>query len=201
VAKKWDFSDRCKKVGRPRTKQEVADLIVRMAKENPTWGYDHIEGALKNLGITLCDTTVGTILREHGIEPAPERARKTTWKTFLKAHWEVLGAVDFTTIEVWTRGGLVTFYMLVAMRLSTRKVEITGVTPNPDAAWVQQMGRNLTDCYDGFFLNARYVLVDRDTKFLPFRGVLEGSDTKAIVLPPKSPNLNDYASCCTSLAA
>ncbi len=87
------------------------------------------------------------------------------------------------------------------MRLSTRSVEIAGVTPNPDAAWVQQMGRNLIDCYDGFLLDTRYVLVDRDTKFLPFRGVLEGSDTKAVVLPPKSPNLNDYASCCTSLVA
>ncbi|NIA16536.1 MAG: hypothetical protein GWP08_20945, partial [Nitrospiraceae bacterium] len=72
VAKKWDYSDRRGKIGRPRTKQEIADLIVRMAKENPTWGYGHIEGALQNLGITLCDTTVKNILREHGIEPAPE---------------------------------------------------------------------------------------------------------------------------------
>jgi putative transposase len=192
VAKKWDYSDRRRGVGRPRTKQDIAELVVRMAKENPTWGYTHIEGALKNLGITLSDTTVGNILREHGIEPTPERQRKTTWKTFLKAHWEVLAAVDFTTIEVWTRGGLVSFYILVAMRLSTRKVEIAGVTPNPDAAWVQQMGRNLTDCYDGFFLDTRYVLVDRDTKFLPFRGVLEGGDTEAVVLPPKSPDLNPH---------
>jgi putative transposase len=192
VAKKWDYSDRRGKVGRPRTQEEVAALIVRMAKENPTWGYGHIEGALKNLGITLSDTTVSSILREYGIEPAPERQRKTTWKTFLKAHWEVLGAVDFTTIEVWTRGGLVTFYILVAMRVATRRIEIAGVTPNPDAAWVQQMARNLTDCYDGFFLDTRYVLVDRDTKFLPFRGVLDGGDTKAVVLPPKSPNLNPH---------
>ena len=193
VAKKWDYSDRRGKVGRPRTQEEVAALIVRMAKENPTWGYGHIEGALKNLGITLCDTTVGNILREHGIEPAPERQRKTTWKAFLKAHWEVLGAVDFTTIEVWTRGGLVTFYILVAMRVATRRIEIAGVTPNPDAAWVQQMGRNLTDCYEGFFLDTRYILVDRDTKFFPFRGVLDGGgDAKPVVLPPKSPNLNPH---------
>ena len=192
VAKKWDYSARRGKVGRPRTQEEVTALVVRMAKENSTWGYTHIEGALKNLGITLSDTTVGNILREHGLEPAPERQRKSTWKTFLRAHWEVLGAVDFTTIEVWTRGGLVTFYILVVMRLSTRRIEIAGITPNPDAAWVQQMARNLTDCYDGFLLDTRYVLVDRDTKFLPFRGVLEGSDTKAIVLPPKSPNLNPH---------
>ena len=193
VAKKWDYSERRGDVGRPRTKQEIAELIVQMAEEKPTWGYDHIQGALKNLGTTLCDTTVGNILREHGIEPAPERQRKTTWKAFLKAHWEVLGAVDFTTIEVWTRGGLVTFYILVAMRVATRRIEIAGVTLNPDAAWVQQMGRNLTDCYDGFFLETRYVLVDRDAKFFPFRGVLDGGgDAKPVVLPPKSPNLNPH---------
>ena len=125
VAKKWDYSDRRGKVGRPRTEQKIADLIVRMAKENPFWGYPHIEGALQNLGVMLSDTT-GNILREHGIEPAPERQSKTTWKTFLKAHWETLGAVDFTTIEVWTRGGLVTFYILVAMRVEPYPKNWTG---------------------------------------------------------------------------
>jgi transposase InsO family protein len=192
VAKKWDYSHLRKGVGRPRTKQEVADLIVRMAKENPTWGYDHIQGALKNLGITLSDTTVGNILREHGIEPVPERARKTTWKTFLKSHWEVMGAADFTTIEVWTTRGLVTFYILVVMRLSTRRIEIAGVTPNPNAAWMQQVGRNLTDCCDGFLNGTRYLLLDRDTQFLPFRGVLQSTDTKVVLLPPRSPNLNAH---------
>ena len=99
VAKKWDYSDRRGKVGRPRTPEEVAVLIVRMAKENPTWGCGHIEGALKNLGITLSDTTVSNILREYGIEPVPERQRKTTWKTFLKAHWEVLAAAQEPKLE------------------------------------------------------------------------------------------------------
>jgi len=190
VAQKWDFSALRKRVGRPRTQEEIAKLVVQMAQENPTWGYDRIQGALKNLGLTLSDTTIGSILREHGIEPAPDRQWTTTWKTFLRAHWEVLAAVDFTTIEVWTRGGLVTFYILVAMRLSTRRIQIGGVTPNPNAAWVQQVARNLTDCYDEFLRESRYVLVDRDTNFLAFRGVLEGSDTKAVLLPPKSPNLN-----------
>ena len=190
VAKKWDYSHLRKRVGRPRTKQEVAELIVRMARENPTWGYDRIEGALKNLGVKLSDTTVGKILRAHGIEPAPERGRKTTWKTFLRAHWEVLGAADFTTIEVWTHRGLVTFYILVVMRLSRRQVEIAGVTPNPNAAWMQQVGRNLTDCYDGFLNGTRHLLLDRDKKFLPFQGVLESTDTKVVLLPPRSPNLN-----------
>jgi putative transposase len=190
VAQKWGYSHRRKAVGRPRTKQEVADLIVRMDQKNPTWGYDRIEGALKNLGMTACDTTVGNILRGHGIEPVPERGRKTTWKTFLQSHWEVLAAADFTTVEVWMTGGLVTFCILVVMRLSTRRVEIAGVTPNPDGAWMQQMGRNLTDCYGGFLNDAKYTLLDRDTKFLPFKGVLDCSDTKVVLLPPKSPNLN-----------
>ena len=192
VAKKWDYSHLRRKVGRPRTKQEVAELIVRMAKENPTWGYDHIQGALKNLGMKISDTTVGNILREHGIEPAPQRSRRTTWKTFLRSHWEVMGAADFTTVEVWTRNGLVTFYILVVMRLSTRRVEIAGMTPNPDAPWVQQAGRNLTDCYNGFLNDTRYLLLDRDTKFQPFRGVMESTDTKVVLLPPRSPNLNSY---------
>ena len=190
IARKWDYSHLRKRVGRPRTKQEITGLILRMAKENPTWGYDHIQGALKNLGLKISDTTVGNILRDHGIEPAPRRGAKTSWKTFLKAHWEVMGAADFTTIEVWTSRGLVTFYILVVMRLSTRRVEIAGMTPNPNAAWVQQAGRNLTDCYDGFLLDTRYVLLDRDKKFLAFRGVLESTNTKVVLLPPRSPNLN-----------
>ncbi len=192
IARKWDYSHLRKRVGRPRTKQEITELILRMAKENPTWGYDHIQGALKNLGLKISDTTVGNILRVHGIEPAPRRGARTSWKTFLKAHWEVMGAADFTTIEVWTSRGLVTFYILVVMRLSTRRVEIAGMTPNPNAAWVQQAGRNLTDCYDGFLLETRYLLLDRDTKFLAFRGVLESTDTKVVLLPPRSPNLNAH---------
>jgi hypothetical protein len=99
-------------------------------------------------------------------------------------------AADFTTIEVWTRSGLVTYYILVIMRLSTRRVEIAGVTTNPDSAWVQQVGRNLIDCCDGFLVDMRYLLLDRDQKFLPLRGVLENTEPKVILLPPRSPNLN-----------
>ncbi len=141
IAQKWDFNALRKKFGRPRTHEEVAKLVVQLAQENPTWGYNRIEGALRNLRVKISDTTIGDILREYGIEPAPDRQRTTTWKTFLKAHWEVLAAVDFTTVEVWTRGGLVTFYILVAMRLSTRRIEIAGATPHPNAAWVQQAAR------------------------------------------------------------
>lgn len=102
VAKNWDYSDRRRKVGRPRVRQGIVDLVLRFVRENPSWGYDRIQGALANLGHGISDQTVGNILKEHGIEPAPERKQRTTWKTFIKAHWDVLGAVDFTTVEVWT---------------------------------------------------------------------------------------------------
>jgi putative transposase len=191
IAEKWDYSDRRKKAsGRPPVPAGVARLILRMARENPAWGYDRIQGALANLGHHISDATVGNVLRASGIEPAPERERTTTWKTFLQAHWESIAAVDFTTVEVWTRGGLTTLYILVAMRLNTRRVEIAGVTANPDGDWVRQMARNLTAC-GGFLDGASHMLVDRDTKFLPLRAYLEGmTGTEVVLLPPRSPNLN-----------
>src|SRR5438128_9705299 len=119
VARKWDYSNRRqKKPGRLALSQEIRDLVVRFAQENPSWGYDRIQGALANLGHEISDTSVANILKEHGIEPAPERKRHTTWKTFIKAHWDVLAAVDFTTIEVWTKKGLVTLYWLFVMELT-----------------------------------------------------------------------------------
>ena len=118
VAQKWDYSDRCqRKPGRPPVSDEITRLLLQMARENPDWGYDRIQGALANLGHKIADQTVGNILKAHGIEPAPQRKRQTTWRTFLKAHWDCLAAIDFTTIEVWTQGGLVTFYLKIVPRL------------------------------------------------------------------------------------
>lgn len=193
IAAKWDYSDRrAKTQGRPPVPDCVARLVLHFAKQNPTWGYDRIQGALLNLGHRISDTTVGNILKENGIEPAPIRRATTTWKTFLKAHWDSIAAIDFTTVEVWTRNGLTTFYILVAMRLKTRRIEIAGVTANPDGVWVKQMARNLMG-YDGFLLGAGYLLIDRDTKFLPLRTYIsELTDTKIVLLPPRSPNLNAH---------
>lgn len=163
-----------------------------MAQDNATWGYDRIQGALKNVGYHISDATVGNVLRQHGIEPVPRRGSCTSWKSFLRAHWEVIGAIDFTTTEVWRRYGLKTYYILVAMQLSSRRIQICGITPAPSATWVQQMGRNLIDYLDGFLRNTRYLLIDRDTKFNALRGVLENTQTEVLLLPPRSPNLNAY---------
>jgi transposase InsO family protein len=157
------------------------------------WGYDRIQGALANLGHKISDQTVGNILKEHGIEPTAERKRQTTWKTFIKSHWDVLSAIDFTTVEVWTKGGLVTYYLLFVMEVATRRVHFAGCTTNPDELWMKQIARNLTDPFDGFLLGKRYLIMDRDSKFcVAFRKTLEDGGVKSVRLPPRSPNLNPH---------
>jgi hypothetical protein len=121
-----------------------------MATENPTWGYTRIRGGLKSLGHDLARNTIKAILKDHGIEPAPERGTKTPWKTFLAAHWDGLAAADFFTVEVLTMGGLVRYVVFFVMKLKTRAVEIAGITSQPHEAWMTQIARNLTDARDGF---------------------------------------------------
>jgi transposase InsO family protein len=136
---------------------------------------------------------VGNILKVYEIEPAPERKRQTSWKTFLKSHWDVLGAVDFTTVEVWTKSGLATYYVLFVMKVATRKVHFAGCTPNPTEAWMRQIARNLTDCTDGFVHGLRYLLMDRDSVFCAsFRATLKSAGVLTVRLPPRSPNLNAH---------
>ena len=164
IANKWDHSNkRSETPGRPRVRQVIVDRTVQFAKENPTWGYDRIQGALASVGYHITDTTVGNILKSHGIEPAPNRKRTGSWSMFLKAHWDVMAAVDFTTVEIWTSSGLTTFYLLFAMELSTRKVHLAGCTVHPNEAWMKQTARELTNHFDGFLLNTNYLIMDRDT--------------------------------------
>jgi transposase InsO family protein len=145
------------------------------------------------LGHTISDESVGTILKAHGLEPAPDRKRQSTWKTFLRAHWNVMAAIDFTTVEVWSKKGLVTFYLLFVMEVATRRVCFAGCTPNPNESWMKQMARNLTDAEEGFLKEKRYLLMDRDSKFCAaFRQILKDAGTEPVLLPPRSPNLNAH---------
>jgi len=189
IAKKWDYSAKRRDAGRPPVMKEIADLTVRIAREAPSWGYSRIQGALANLGHTVARTTVAKILKQHGIEPGPERGKHMPWSTFLKSHWECLAATDFFTIEVWGLRGLVTFYLLIVMELSTRQVHLAGITPNPNTAWMMQMGRNLT-APDGVLAGKRFIIMDRDSKFCDaFRTMLSECGTEPLRLPPRSPNL------------
>jgi hypothetical protein len=164
VALKWNYSHR-RGPGRPRIMRTIAELIVRMALENRSWGYTRIKGALANLGHKVGRSTIANTLREQGIDPAPQRAQHTSWSTFLKAHWECVTATDFFTVEVCTLRGLVTHYVLFFIDLASRSVEIAGITTHPNEAWILQIARNLTDPEDGFLGGTRYLILDRDTKY------------------------------------
>ena len=151
VARKFDGSKARRYPGRPRIEREVEELIIRMASENRDWGYDRIAGALTNLGYEISDQTVGNVLRRHGLPPAPERKRTSTWAAFVRTHVALLAGTDFFTAEVLTLRGLVTYYVLFFIHLESRRVDIAGITVHPNEAWMKQIARNATDlpCFVG----------------------------------------------------
>src|SRR5262252_7384883 len=194
VAQKFDGSQQRQSPGRPRIDPELEALIVRIAQENRSWGYDRIVGALANLGLIVSDQTVGNILKRHGIPPAPERKTTTTWKEFIRTHLAVLVATDFFTAEVWTLGGLVTYYVLFFLRLGTREVHVAGVTPHPHQAWMMQVARNITMEQWVFLSPGQYLIHDRDGKYCPaFQQLIDAAGVKRVPLPPRSPHLHAYA--------
>jgi putative transposase len=187
VAQKFDGSIQRKAPGRPTIDPELETLVVRMAQENRSWGYDRIVGALANLGYTVSDQTVGNILKRHGIAPAPERKTTTTWKEFIRTHMEVLA-------EVRTKAGLVTYYVLFFIHLASRKVHVAGVTPHPDEQWMKQVARHITMVEWGFLSPGQYLIHDRDAKFCAaFQQIIDDTGVERVVLPPRSPNLHAYA--------
>ena len=193
IAKKYDGSKR-RRPGRPSTARDIAEWVVKMAKQNPTWGYTRIRDALGNLGHEIGRNTIKRILVDHGLEPAPERRKRTPWKTFLSAHWHHIAAADFFTVEVLTLRGLVRYSVFFVIELKTRRVHIAGITCQPCGAWMMQVARNLTDAVDGFLLAKRYLILDRDPLYTAaFRQMLKASGVKAVRLPSRSPNLNAYA--------
>ena len=193
IAQKYDGS-RQRGRGRPRKPEEREALVVRMAKENRRWGYRRIQGALSNLGHQVGRGTIAEMLARHGIEPAPERERKTTWKEFLRQHWDLIVAADFFTMEAWTRRGWQRFIVLFVMELSTRKVKIAGIAPSPNGLWMNQIGGNLTDVVDGILKGQRYLIHDRDPWFTTeFLQTLADCGVASVKLPPRSPNRNAHA--------
>jgi putative transposase len=194
IARKFDGSKHRTYPGRPRISQDVTELIIRMARENSGWGYDRIAGALNNLGHCVSDQTVGNILRRFGIPPAPKRLQQMNWADFIRSHMAVIAGIDFLTVEVLTRRGLVTYYVLFFLHLETRRVTLAGITQHPTEDWMVQMARRAVDDVDGALLPVRFVLHDRDAKFcFAFRTVLQSGGVHSILLPPRSPNLNAFA--------
>ena len=187
IARKFDGSKSRRYPGRPRIDEKIEQLVVRMAKENSDWGYDRIMGAMANLGYTLSDQTIGKILQRHGIPPTPERKHTTTWKDFIRAHMAVLAGTDFFTVEVLTLRGLVTYYVLFFILLESRRIEVAGITPHPNEAWMKQIARNVIMDEWGFLENCRYLIHDRDMKFTDaFRSIVKSGHEATQASSPKS---------------
>jgi putative transposase len=193
IAQKYDSSKKRKPV-RPLTAADLREFILYMARANRAWGYTRIQGALQNLGHEFGRSNIAKVLKETGIEPAPDRQKKTTWKEFLRTHWEVLAAADFFCVEVWTALGLVRYHVFFAIRLATREVHIAGIIPEPNGPWMKQVARNLTDANCGFLKGCRYLLHDRASLFSEdFRMILKAAGIESVRLPARSPNLNAFA--------
>ena len=193
VAKKYDGST-SRKPGRPKTAAEIEKLILHMASNNPGWGYTRICGALYNLGHVIGRNTVKRILLDNGIDPAPLRGKAMSWSTLLKAHWGVIAATDFFSVEVLTRTGLVRYFVLFIIDLQSRRIEVAGIVQQPHGRWMQQIARNLNDVDTGFPTGSRSLIHDRDPLFTEaFRAHLSSAGVETVKLPARSPNFNAYA--------
>jgi putative transposase len=189
VARKWTFAKGPQRAG---VLQEIRRLVVRMAEENPTWGYTRIRGALKNVGHRVGRSTIARILKAQGIPPVPERP--TSWRTFVRAHWGAIAGADFFTSEVWTWRGLRTYYTVFVIDLASRRVHVVGSTRHPDDRFMEQVGRTLTGAGDGFLIDHCVLICDRDRKWTPsVRQLLATSGIRIVQTPFQAPNANAYA--------
>ena len=183
AARKYDSSE--SKIGRPRKKKDLRKLVVEMALANLGWGYTKIRDALRTgLKIEIGRTTVAKILAAEGIEPAPEREKKRTWKRFMKSHWETLCACDFFSVEALGAFGTVRYMVFFVIEVKTRAVEIAGIAVDPGEEWMKQVARNLTDPVDGFLRGAKYLIHDRDPLFSKaFIAILKAGGVKSAKIP------------------
>jgi putative transposase len=189
IVRKWTYAN--KRAGRQRVLVEIRRLVVRMAEENPTWGYRRIQGALKNVGLRVGRSTIARILKAHGVSPVP--AGPTSRQTFLRAHWGAIAGADFFTTEVWTWRGLVTFYTVFVIDLASRRVQIVGSTQYPNDFFMRQVSRTLT-ATDGLLSDHRVLICDRDRKWSREVGRELGDAGVHVALTPfQAPNANAHA--------
>ncbi len=188
VAGAWTYPHR--HTGRPPLDLKVQQLIVRLATENPRWGYQRIQGELLHLGVRVSATAIRTTLRRHGLDPAPRRTT-TTWRTFLRQQAAGVLACDFLTVDtVWLRR----LYVLFFIELATRRVHLADVTANPNGAWVTQQARNLLLVLGEQGRRVRFLVRDRDAKFSRgFDDVFRSENAEVLVTPVQAPNANAHA--------
>jgi transposase InsO family protein len=188
VRRRWTYPHR--RPGRPAVPDETAELICRLARENPRWGYLRIVGELKKLGVAVSKTSVATVLRRHGLPPASRRAGPT-WTQFLSAQARGIVATDFFHVDTVI---LRRYYVLFVIELERRVVHVLGVTTNPNAPWVTQVARNFAADLEEAGRRFRFLIRDRDTKFTAsFDEVFASIGVEAIRTPVRSPRGNAYA--------
>jgi putative transposase len=188
VARRWTYLHR--RPGRPATPSEIRELVVRLARENSGWGYRRIQGELVGLGIKIAASTVWTILREEGVEPAPRRL-EASWADFLRQQAAGTLECDFLTVDTVF---LKRFYVLFFIQLGTRRVHLAGITSNPDGPWVTQRARNLLMHLADVGVEARFVVRDRDGKFTrDFDEVFHSEGIRVIKAPVRAPRARAHA--------
>lgn len=190
VRRKWAAYGRCGRPGRPRMPAECRQLILRLAKENPRWGYIRIRGELLKLGHDISATAIRNLLRRHGVPASPHRSR-LRWRQFLRTQASAIVAADYFTVEIWN---LKRLYVLFFMELGRRRILSFGVTANPNQAWVSQQVRNLSWRPQDLRLSVHFLICDHDKKF-PFaiEHVLAAEGVRVIRTPIQVPVANCYA--------
>jgi transposase InsO family protein len=187
IARRHAAVSRPRRRGRPRTLRSIRVLVLRLARENGSWGYRRVHGELLTLGITVAPSTVWEILREAGIDPAPDRAT-TTWKDFLRSQAHALLAADF--IEAVTLSGA-RMYILTVIEHASRRVRVLGVTAHPTAAWVSQAARNLVMDLEDAGCKAEYLIRDRDGKYPAiFDTIVAEAGIKVVLSGVQMPRMN-----------
>jgi putative transposase len=188
VRRRWTYAGR--RAGRPEVSEEIRELVLRLARENPRWGYQRIVGELAGVGVRVSATTVAKILRQDGVSPTGARAQ-LSWGEFLRAHADSLIACDFFTVETLWLGRL---YVLLFLELRSRHVHIAGCTANPDGRWTTQQARQIAWSLSERATPARFLIHDRDSKFSrAFDEVFRSEGIEIIRTPFRAPKANAFA--------
>jgi putative transposase len=188
VRRRWTYPATC--TGRPPLPDDIQQFIVRLARENPRWGYQRILGELLRLGVRVSASSIRRVLRAHGLDPAPRRAQ-TSWRSFLRQQAAGIVACDFFTVDtVWLRR----LHVLFFIELGSRRVHLAGVTDHPTGLWVAQQARNLLVSFGDQAAGWRFLIRDRDAKFTrAFDDVWRSTGTGIIRTPVQAPNANAVA--------